>query len=259
MKFQAIVIALLIFQTGISLGCNAFSPTPTAADTSTVSHDIWDGLLKKHVKNDGFVDYKGMIKDSTDLNKYLEVLSAANPDSKNWSRNEKMAFWINAYNAYTVKLIVNHYPVASIKDIKKGIPFVNTVWDIKFIKIGGKTYDLNNIEHNILRPDFKDARVHAAINCASYSCPVLRAEAFTADKLEEQLTDAMRKFVNDPLRNKVSAKKAELSEIFKWFKGDFTRDKGSIRSFINTYADTKLDANGRISHIDYDWRLNEAK
>ncbi len=228
-------------------------------EAPTVSHAIWDKLLKSHVNKEGFVDYKGFIRDSTKLNEYLGLLSAANPKADNWSREEQMAFWINAYNAFTVKLIIDSYPVSSIKDIKKGIAFVNSVWDIQFIKIGGDTYDLNNIEHKMLRSKFKDARIHAAINCASYSCPDLRDEAYTAEKLDKQLTDAMRKFVNDPRRNKVSAKKAEISEIFKWFRKDFTREAGSIRGFLNRYADKKLDANGKISHLDYNWNLNESK
>ncbi len=224
-----------------------------------VSHAVWDSLLHRHVNAEGFVDYKGFIRDSAEFKGYLATLSAAEPKADNWSRDEKMAFWINAYNAFTVKLIVDHYPVSSIKDIKRGIPFVNTVWDIQFIHIGGETYDLNNIEHSILRSKFKDARVHAAINCASYSCPALRGEAFYAEKLDAQLTDAMHSFVNDPRRNKVTAKKAEISEIFKWFSGDFKRDGESIRGFLNRFADEKLDANGRISHLDYNWNLNEVK
>lgn len=233
--------------------------TTSLPGEAPVSHAIWDKLLKTHVDKEGFVNYKGFIRDSSKLNEYLDLLSAANPKDDKWSKEEQMAFWINAYNAFTVKLIIDHYPVSSIKDIKKGIAFVNSVWDIQFIKIGGDTYDLNNIEHKILRSKFKDARIHAAINCASYSCPALRDEAYTAEKLDKQLTDAMRKFVNDPKRNKVSAKKAEISEIFKWFRKDFTRDAGSIRGFLNRYADKKLDANGKISHLDYNWNLNESK
>jgi hypothetical protein len=256
MKHTIIALLLAVLLVNGLWACT--SPHPVG-DTTPVNHDLWNTLLQRHVKENGFVDYKGMKQDSTALNRYLALLSAAQPESKAWSRAEKMAFWINAYNAFTVKLIVDYYPVKSIKDIKRGIPFVNTVWDIKFIKIGGKTYDLNNIEHGILRPDFKDARVHAAVNCASYSCPALRNEAYTPEKLEAQLDDAMRTFVNDPLRNRVRGANAEISEIFKWFRGDFTREKGSIRSYLNQYAKEPLGTKGRITHINYDWDLNEAK
>lgn len=228
-------------------------------DSKPVTHEIWDGLVKKHVKSDGFVDYKGFIRDSAELNRYLRLLETSHPSDKGWTREEQMAYWINAYNAYTVDLITRNYPTESIKDIKRGVAFVNSVWDIKFIKIQGYTYDLNNIEHNILRPVFKDARIHAAVNCASYSCPRLRNEAFTAKRLEEQLDDSMRQFVNDPVRNKIGAEKAQISEIFKWFKGDFERDAGSVRAFLNRYAETKLTEKTDISYMDYLWTLNEAK
>jgi hypothetical protein len=227
-------------------------------ESRPVTHELWDALLKKHVRTDGMVDYKGFVRDSNELNRYLRVLESAHPNDKSWSRNEQMAYWINAYNAYTIQLIVRNYPVASIKDIKGGIAFVNSVWDMKFIRIQGFTYDLNNIEHNILRPVFKDARIHAAINCASFSCPKLFPEAYTADKLDAQLDTAMRGFVNDRLRNRISPEKAEISEIFKWFKGDFERD-GSLRDFLNKYSEVKITEKTDISHIDYDWALNEAK
>lgn len=227
-------------------------------DSSPVTHELWDALLKKHVRQDGFVDYRGFVRDSNELNRYLKILESAHPNDKSWSRNQQMAYWINAYNAYTIQLIVRHYPVVSIKDIKSGIAFVNSVWDIKFIHIQGFTYDLNNIEHNILRPVFKDARVHAAVNCASYSCPRLLNAAYTAEKLDEQLDAAIRGFVNDPLRNRITAEKAEISEIFKWFKGDFERD-GSLRDYLNKYASVKITNTTTISHLDYNWALNEAK
>lgn len=255
MKLSTIFSILLTAVVWLCSGCSANGQSQ--ANTAPLDHVVWDSLLHRHVSKEGWVDYKGMIKDSMALQQYLAQLSAANPNSTDWTENQKMAFWINAYNAFTVKLIVDHYPVKSIKDIKRGIPFVNTVWDIKFIKIGGKIYDLNNIEHSILRPDYKDARVHAAINCASYSCPALRAEAFTAEKLDAQLSDAMRIFVNDPLRNRVTASQADISEIFKWFRGDFTRGAGSIRGFLNQYAHTGLKSNGKINYLNYDWRLND--
>lgn len=231
----------------------------TVADSKQpVSHEIWDGLLKKHVNSDGFADYKGFKKDEKDLDSYLKLLSSAHPQTS-WSKAEQMAYWINAYNAFTVKLILDYYPVKSIKDIKNGIPFVNSVWDIRFINIQGIEYDLNNIEHNILRKLYNDARIHAAINCASYSCPQLRNEAYVAEKLEKQLEEATRLFINDPRRNKVSRKEAEISKIFLWFGGDFKDENGSIRNFINKYSDTKLSADGKISYLNYDWSLNDVR
>ncbi len=213
--------------------------------------------MKEHVKANGFVDYSGIRENIKLLNSYLDILSDSPPEAT-WTRDEKMAYWINAYNAFTIKLVVGHYPVQSIKEIKRGIPFINTVWDIKFIKLGGQDYDLNKIEHGILRKEFQDARVHAAVNCASYSCPPLRGEAFTADRLEEQLEDAMRSFVNDPMRNNISGEKAELSAIFKWFSGDFKSDAGTVIDFINRYAAYSITSSTTISYLEYDWSLNDA-
>ncbi len=226
-------------------------------DSRPVSHELWDQLLKKHVDANGFVNYKGFIRDSAQLNAYTRLLSSAHPNDKTWSRDEQLAYWINAYNAFTVQLVTRHYPVASIKDIKRGIPFVNTVWDLKFIKIQGYTYDLNNIEHNIIRPIFKDARVHCAINCASYSCPPLRAEAYTAARLDAQLTDGVRQFLKDQRRNRITSERAEVSEIFKWFKGDFEESEGSLRQFLKKYAPVDLNDKTEIVHIDYNWSLND--
>lgn len=257
MRTFFLLFALLAFMVSILLASGNIPEQPVLAGTE-VSHEIWDGLLRAYVRSGGLVDYEGFLSDSITLNRYLALLSSSHP-GPSWSRGEQMAYWINAYNAFTVKLILDHYPVAGIKDIKKGIPFVNSVWDIKFIRIQGQVYDLNNIEHGILRRQFKDARIHAAINCASLSCPKLRPEAYVADKLDAQLDDAMRGFINDPQRNRVSADRAELSSIFSWFGSDFRRDAGSVRGYVNRYATVKLRAGGKIVFLDYDWRLNELK
>lgn len=256
---KAILLAIaLLFTLTLWFTCTNCRAIKRNVESKPVTHEIWDGLLRKHVAEDGFVRYKGFVQDSAELNRYLRLLESAHPGDKNWTRAEQMAYWINAYNAYTVQLIVRNYPVASIKDIKRGLAFVNSVWDIKFIHIQGYTYDLNNIEHNILRPVFKDARIHAAINCASFSCPRLFNEAFTAEKLEQQLDSSMRGFVNDPLRNQITEGKAQISEIFKWFRGDFERDAGSVRAYLNRYSDVKLTDKTGISYLDYQWGLNEA-
>lgn len=222
-----------------------------------ISHKQWDALLQKHVDEAGWVDYEGFIKDSLALHKYLDLLSAHHPN-ESWSRNQKMAYWINAYNAFTVDLITRHYPVESIKDIKKGIPFVNTVWDIKFIEIEDRTYDLNNIEHGILRPKFSDPRIHFAVNCASVSCPKLNNRAYEADSLNEQLDDAAAAFLNDPSRNNLVARPIRLSSIFSWFSGDFKKEEKNIVSYVNRYAIDEIPEDVEVEYLDYDWRLNES-
>ena len=228
----------------------------TAFAAGPPNHEIWNRLLKQHVNEAGDVNYKGFQKDSLMLNKYLAVLAANHPEDQ-WSDNEKMAYWLNAYNAFTVKLIVDNYPVKSIKELGGKIYKINTPWARSWIKLGEETYSLDNIEHGILRKDFEEPRIHFAANCASESCPRLRAEAYTADKLNAQLDDQAKYFINNVAKNEIkSSKEAELSKIFSWFKGDFTK-KGSLIDFLNQYADTKLDANAKISHKDYGWKLNE--
>jgi hypothetical protein len=212
----------------------------------------------KYVDHDGNVNYAGFQKDSVELNKYLDILAHHAPDKEKWSRENQLAYWINVYNAFTIKLILDHYPVKSIKDIGSliQIPFINSPWDIKLIEIAGEKYDLNNVEHSILRKEFDEPRIHFAIVCASFSCPKLRMEAYTAEKLETQLQEQAISFINDPIRNKISKKEAELSKIFSWFKSDFTKN-GSLEEFINQYSNTTLDKHSKISFMDYNWALNE--
>ncbi len=221
------------------------------------SHQQWDKLLKKHVNTAGMVNYKGFKNDKAELDAYLKTLSD-NAPQKSWSENDQKAFWINAYNAYTVSLILQHYPVKSIKDIGGSIYKINTAWDIKFINIGGEKYDLNNIEHKMLRRKFEDPRIHFAIVCASMSCARLSRDAYTGDKLEAQLEAAGKDFLNDKAKNNIRVDKAELSKYFTWYQGDFTK-KGSLRDFINKYSQTKINENTKISYLDYNWSLNEQK
>ncbi len=245
---------ILLF-TSVIIVLHACKVQDYPSDSEPVTHEIWDSLVREHVTAEGLVDYKGFIQDSVKLNKYLDLLSQNHPNEKNWNRNERLAYWINTYNAFTVKLIVDHYPVESIKDIKNGIPFVNTVWDIKFINIEGATYDLNNIEHGIIRPKFDEPRIHMAVNCASISCPKLQDRAYTAAKLDEQLDEASREFINDEDKNKITPEKAQLSKIFSWYGGDFK----SVRNFVNKYSDVKINKNTKIEYQEYDWGLNDVK
>lgn len=227
-------------------------------DKAFHQHEKWDQLTKKYVTDDGFVNYKGFTKDSTKLNSYLNDLSNNHPNDK-WTSGEKKAFWINAYNAFTIQLIIRNYPVKSIQDLGGSIYRVNTTWDIKFIKICDQTYDLNNIEHNILRKEWDDARVHAVVNCASVSCPALRKGAFTGDKVEEQMDEQMKSFINDKTKNTITEDKAEVSSLFKWFSGDFKNNAPSVIAYINKYSKVKIKPGTELVYKDYDWSLNEAK
>ncbi len=238
------------------IGCS--NVTVKEGDGSKVSHETWDVLLKKYVTTDGFVDYKGIQKEKDELDSYLRTLEANPPNREVWSEQEQIAYWINAYNAYTIDLILQYYPLNSIKDIGSTIqvPFVNTPWDIKFIEIAGEKYDLNNIEHGILRKDFDEPRIHFAVNCASFSCPALRAEAYTGEKLEIQLEEQARLFINDDRKNKIADGKAQLSKLFSWYSGDFNDDM-SVEGYINQYADMKITSSTDVDYLDYDWSLND--
>ena len=221
-----------------------------------ITHEIWGQLLQIHVDTNGMVDYANFLLDKEKLNTYLNKLSEAHPNDT-WTENERKAYWINAYNAYTVKLILDHFPVEGIKEIKNGIPFINSVWDIVFIDIQGVQYSLNDIEHKILRKEFDDPRIHFAINCASFSCPRLHYEAYEAADLNQQLEQAAIDFINDPNKNIVEEGGAKISKIFKWFGGDFKNGSTpSIRDYINEYAYEKVGEDADIDYLDYNWSLN---
>jgi hypothetical protein len=248
-----IFFLLLLF----SFSCNGVEAPVSDADT--ISHELWDKLLKKHVDEKGWVDYKGFEKDKEILNSYLDILGKSAPNRKTWSEEEQLAFWINAYNAYTIALILEYYPIKSIKSIGSGplITFVNSPWDIKFIEIGNKKLDLNNIEHGIIRSDFNDPRIHFALVCAARSCPELRNEAYTGERLNQQLEEEAIAFINNPTRNKISKEEVKLSQYFTWYGGDFEVNEQSIIDFINQYSRTKISKNADISYLEYNWSLNE--
>jgi len=213
----------------------------------TFDHSIWNELLKKHVSEKGNVNYKGFKNDYTVLKSYLAVLSEKIPDDT-WSKSEKLAYWINAYNAFTVKLIVDRYPINSIKDIE-------SPWDFRFIKLEEKWYTLNDIEHKILRK-MNDPRIHFGIVCASFSCPKLQDKAFIASTINTQLDDATKEFLADPIRNKLSENSMQLSKIFKWFAKDFKKD-GNLIDFLNKYSEITISQNAKKSFKAYNWDLNE--
>ncbi len=240
------------------LSMNSCAIAQVKSESKPVSHEIWDGILKQHVTADGQVNYAAIQKDSNRLNSYLSLLKKGHPNDKHWTKDEQLAYWINAYNAFTVQLIIRHYPLSSIKDIgsKIKIPFVNTPWDVKFIHIEGETYDLNNIEHGIIRKQFEEPRIHFALVCAAVSCPRLRNEAFTPSLLNRQLEEEARYFVNNPKKNVINANGAKLSKLFSWYKGDFTKKMGLV-DYINQYSKVKLSKGADIDHLDYHWELNK--
>jgi hypothetical protein len=212
---------------------------------------IFNELLKKNVTKNGIVDYSSLKKEIPKLDSYISYLEKTSPDNS-WSENKQKAFWINTYNAYTIKIILENYPIKSIRDIKKE---GKTAWKIPFAKVGGEAYTLDYIEHEILRKKFFDPKIHVGVNCAAVSCPKISNIAFTEENVVTELTRLMKDFINDSSRNKISKEKVEISSIFNWFKDDFNK-KGTVIDFLNTYSKTKISPNAKISYLKYDWTLN---
>ncbi|MDJ0913772.1 MAG: DUF547 domain-containing protein [Desulfobacterales bacterium] len=243
LKWAALI--LLVMVSTISTG---WASTP-------VDHSMFKKLLMKYVKH-GVVDYQGFKNEEARLDQYLLVLE--NTDSNALDRNEQFAFFINAYNAWTIKLILSKYPgIKSIKDIGG---LFQKPWSIKIARIDGQLITLDYIEHEILRPRFKDPRVHFAINCAARSCPPLQSEPFTGAELETQLDQATEAFINDPASNRLEGQTLHVSKIFKWFKEDFNDDivgfflkngnEGLVKGIESSQQKIKIE------YLHYDWSLN---
>lgn len=243
-----ILIASLVSS---STYANELSPPP--------SHTIWNQLLKKHVSEDGVVNYRGFKKERATVDRYIEILSSSPPQKSFWSENEQLAYWINVYNAFTVTLIVDHYPVNSILEIGNQLNLADdqSVWDHPFVFIDGKKYSLNEIEHEIIRVEFDEPRIHFAVNCAAKSCPILLNEAYTADRLDEQLHQQTSSFINDQKFNKIHGpNEAEVSKIFDWYKEDFTKNGQTLAEYIDSYRQQKLNSDAKITFKAYNWDLN---
>lgn len=211
------------------------------------NHTTYGDLVAKYVSPEGNVNYDGFKSNWSVLRTYIKALGENMPTDQ-WTKEDKLAYWMNAYNAMTVDLILRNYPLESIKDIKDP-------WGQRFWKLGEKYYNLNEIEHKILRK-MGDARIHFGINCASFSCPPLLNEAFTAQKVDTQLDVLARRFVNDSKRNTITANSIEISEIFNWFAKDF-KTNGSVIDFLNKYSDVQIAAKAKKRYKDYDWSLNK--
>lgn len=222
----------------------------TANSIVNVDHSQWDSLLKKYVNQEGLVDYTGFKKDSLALQSYLDSLSNYTPDSS-WSVQELLAFYINLYNAHTVKLITDHPDVSSIKDI-------DGPWTKAIVPVGDKMLSLGGIENGILRK-MNEPRIHFAINCASISCPKILTEAYTAAKINEQLERATRSFINSD-KNDIQTNSAQVSKIFDWYAKDYTQGKyKTVKEFINAYSNVKMDPSVKLEYKAYDWGLNAQK
>jgi len=249
-----IIKSILIF---IFVICIFSNFAPSGWSKAAVDHTLYGELLNKYVK-DGVVDYQGFKHQEAKLDEYLRVLE--NTKVSELSRDEQFAFYVNAYNAWTINLILSAYPgIDSIKDLGN---IFKSPWEKEIVRINGKVLTLDAVEHEILRAQFKDPRVHFAINCASKSCPPLISEPYRGGTLDRQLDDATRAFINDPKSNYLKGNKLYVSKIFKWFSEDFNNE---VVAFFLKYAEgnfrKELEAQEdklRIVYLSYDWSLNGA-
>jgi len=226
----------------------------------TVDHSGFDALLRRHVDATGNVDYDGLAKDAAQLDAYLEVLANA-PALTSLDRNEVLALLINAYNAFTLRLILDHLPLASIRDIP-----ADQRWDARRWTVAGRRVSLTMIEHDYLRADFVEPRIHFAINCASVGCPPLRRGAFTAKDIDAQLDEQARRVHGDRRWFVLDTKTGtlHLTEIYRWYEGDFVQVAGSVLAYAARYSQplaARLEAGAAVAieWIDYDWSLNQSK
>lgn len=264
------------------IGANYLYLTGAKAQNSQKSGDFdhsyadWNTLLQKHVHwlpdaRQSQVDYKGFASDAAALQQVLDGWSAVTPAAfAAFSRVQQMAFLVNAYNGFTVALILTRYPkLASIRELGSTL---QSPWKKRFFTLLGQRRHLDWIEHEQLRPLYADPRVHTAINCASIGCPALRPEAFVAARLDAQLDDGMQRFLADRTRNRMAAGKLQVSSIFQWFAEDFTQNRGgyaSVKDLFARYADELADAPADraairartvpITYLDYDWALNDLR
>ncbi len=231
----------------------------TGVQAIAALHEEWDKLLNSHVKN-GSVDYIGLKQKEHLLDNYLELLSET--DSASLNDRDRLAYYINGYNSYTIKLILENFrdgkPVKSIKDIGG---WFKSPWSIKFVRLGGELLTLDELEHEIIRKEFREPRIHFAVNCASRSCPPLLNRAYRGDDLEQMLTRVTADFLRDSRFTRWEGDKLQVSKIFRWYREDFS---SGIRDFIYHYGDEamkeRINSVGEelsIHFLDYDWSLNQ--
>jgi len=232
--------------------------------TESIDHGAWDRLLAAYLASDRrgvnrFAYGRVTAADRSKLDAYVAALSALPVDSYN--RAEQFAYWVNLYNAVTVRVVLGDYPVQSIRDINDGFLSPGP-WDRKLVAVEGEALSLNDIEHRILRPLWRDARIHYALNCAAVGCPNLRSRAFTAANSAASLEAAARDYINDRRGVRFVKGGLVLSSIFIWYRDDFGGDDAGVLAHIKRYAApdlaAEIDGGTKVQGYEYDWSLNEA-
>lgn len=224
------------------------------------SHAPWDAVLQEYVTETG-VDYAGLQQDRQQLDEYLEQTGGVSRGVFDaWNKNEQLAFLINVYNAETLQLIIDHYPVDSIKDLGG---WFSGPWDKKVVRLFGEDASLNHLEHTVIRGGYPEPRIHFALVCAAKSCPPLRREAFTGPQLDAQLTSQAETFLRNPSKNYLDKEAGVLylSAIFKWYRKDFVPPADDLAEYVRPFLppgdSAWLDAREvQVRFLDYDWSLN---
>ena len=264
MKNRTLLVILLLFLSVLSVlflyhfRVEADSRTHEPIHAASFSHDLFDQVLQEHVDTEGLVNYAKLKSKPEKLEKYLDLLAVAKPTELSY--NAQLAFWVNAYNALVIKGAVNHYPTTSVRKVKW---FGGFFYRLKF-QVAGKTYTLNQIEHDIIRTEFVDPRIHFILVCASSSCPPIENSAFSAEDIEERLETATFNFIQEPenIRLDRAKRRVYLSKIFKWYETDFYEGYDGVADFLADYlpaeaADLLLAENVKFHYLDYDWTLND--
>jgi len=252
-----------IFSIAVALLICSIQNISVQAGNFEHSHGLYAHVLQKYVKN-GWVNYRSLKSDLKDLNAYLnQMASVQESEFSKWTRSQKLAYLINLYNASTLHLIVDHYPLKSIKDIGN---IFKGPWDQPVVRLFGEHVTLNHLEHNILRKKYDEPRSHFVLVCAAKGCPVLREEPYTPEKLEEQFTEQGKEFLSTEHKNSIDPVKhiVYLSPIFDWFDEDFIKKSGSVLAFVQPYFPQDkqrelLKGNFHIKYTHYDWSLNDSE
>ncbi len=232
--------------------------------TRTIDHSDWDEfidryLIRDHPSGVARISYGDVSEqDHQTLASYVDGLQQVPVGDLN--RDEQLAFWLNLYNALTIRVILDHYPVETIRDIDISGAFRNGPWDAHLVEVEDTPVTLNDIEHRVIRPIWQDPRIHYVINCASIGCPDLYAEALTAANVEQAMAEGAETYINHPRGVSVSGNRMTLSSIYDWFQADFGGSEESVIDHLLDYADRGLagrirDFDGRINY-EYDWSLN---
>ena len=264
MKYRILIISLILlsilsvifqYHYRVEVDSRESSDLPN----TSFSHDLFNQVLQEHVE-DGRIDYAKLKANPEQFEKSLDQLASAKPDEMSY--NEQMAFWINAYNVLVIKGVIDHYPIKSVKKVKLFNGFFSR---LKF-QVAGETYSLDHIEHDIIRKEFVDPRIHFALVCASISCPPIENKVYLPETIEERLDAVTLKFVTDPEKVRLVREKRRvyLSKIFKWYKEDFTEGYEGVADFLSDYLspdDTEfvLAEDVEFHYLEYDWNLNDIK